>query len=70
MDRAFVEQMKKKLAREIAAREIEVLELWRDELEKIMRHKTESLAALQQELKQMTVRMNNRLQVLKRSADY
>ena len=61
MDAAFVEQMKKKLAREIAAREIEVLEFWREELTKILRRKTESLSALQHGLQQGTVRMHNPL---------
>ena len=67
MDKAFLEQMKKKVEKELAQKEIEVVQFWKDEVEKISRHKTESLSAMQQELQKLTARMNNRLDIIKRS---
>ncbi len=67
MDQAFVEQMKKRVEKELAVKELETVQLWKGEIEQIIRHKTESLSALQQELRTLADRMNNRIQVLKRS---
>lgn len=68
MDRAFVEQMKKKVEKELVQSEISVITFWKEELEKITRRNTESLSALQQELQRLNARMDNRVTVLKRTA--
>lgn len=69
MDKAFVEQMKKKVEQELRAKETEVTAFWKEELEKVVRKKTESLAALQVEVKAVLARMDNRLKAVKRNFD-
>lgn len=69
MDKAFIEQMKKKVEQELRAKETEVITFWKDELEKLVRKNTESLAALQVDLKALLARMDNRLKAVRRSLD-
>jgi len=69
MDKAFLEQMKKKVDAELRTKEAEVVTFWKEEIEKLLHKKTESLSALQQDLKNMTVRMDNRLKIVKRPSD-
>ncbi|MBM4310965.1 MAG: hypothetical protein FJ119_08485 [Deltaproteobacteria bacterium] len=68
MDKAFIDQMQKKVEQQLGQREIDTLMFWKDEVEKLLRKKPESLTALLQEVQQLHVRMENRLSVLKRSA--
>jgi hypothetical protein len=69
MDKAFIEQMKKKVEQELRAKETEVVTFWKEELEKVVRKNTESLAALQVDIKALLARMDNRLKAVKRSFD-
>jgi len=69
MDKAFLEQMKKKVEAELRGRELEVVSFWKAELEKILRQKTDSLSSLQVELRNLLVRMENRLKTIKSHAD-
>jgi len=68
MDKAFVEQMQKKVEQQLGQREIDTLIYWKDEVEKLLRKKPDSLTALLQEVQQLHSRMENRLSMLKRSA--
>ena len=68
MDKAFLEQMQKKVEEQLGHREIETVAYWKEEVEKLLRKKTESLTALLQDMKLLHDRMENRLSVLKRSA--
>lgn len=68
MDKAFIDQMQKKVEQQLGQREIDTLIYWKDEVEKLLRKKPESLTALLQEVQQLHSRMENRLSVLKRSA--
>jgi len=70
MDKAFLEQMKKKVAHELTEREISVIEFWKQELDKLAARKAESLAALQQDLKGLSMRMENRLKIIRTSAEF
>jgi len=69
MDKAFLEQMKKKVAQELIDREKSVVEYWKNEIEKILHKKPESIAALQEELRALAKRMQNRIQTLKKSSE-
>ena len=69
MDNAFIAQMKKKVDQELRAKETEVITFWKEELEKVVRKNTESLAALQVDTKALLARMENRLKAVKRSFD-
>ena len=62
--------MKKKVEKELADREISVVEFWKAEIEKLFRKKTESLSALQQDLRNLSSRMGKRLNVIKRSSEF
>ena len=69
MDKAFIEQMKKKVEQELRSKETEVITFWKEELEKVVRKNTESLAALQVDTKALLARMETRLKAVKRSFD-
>lgn len=68
MDKAFIEQMQKKVEQQLGSRELETLVFWRDEVAKLLRKKPDSLAALLQEVQQLHGRMENRISMLKRSS--
>jgi hypothetical protein len=70
MDKAFLDQMKKKVEKELAEKEISVVEFWKGEIEKLLHRKTESLSALIQELQNLHTRMDNRLKVIKKSSEF
>ncbi len=53
MDKAFLEQMQKKVAQELRAKETETVTFWKEEIEKVVRKNTESLSALQVEIKNL-----------------
>ena len=67
MDKVFVEQMQRKIEKQLVQKEIEVLEFWREEVEKLLHKKSESLSALLQEFGELSKKMKNRLEVVKRS---
>jgi hypothetical protein len=67
MDKAFVEEMRKRVEKELAERERSVVQFWKEELEKVLKKPAESLGALQVELKNLATRMENRLKVLKKT---
>ncbi len=67
MDKDFVEQMQRKIEQQLGHREIETVSFWKDEVEKLLRKKPESLTALLQEVQLLNGRMENRLEMLKRS---
>ena len=69
MDKAFLEQMKKKVEQELRAKETETVTFWKDEIEKVVRKNTESLAALQVDIKNILTRMDTRLKAVKRALD-
>ncbi len=67
MDKAFVEEMRKRVEKELVEKERSVVQFWKEELEKLLRKPAESLAALQVEVKNLATRMDNRLKVLKKT---
>ncbi len=70
MDKAFIEQMKKKIEKELAEREISVVEFWKEEIENLLNKKSESLSSVQVDMKNLTTRMQNRVKTLKRSSGF
>ena len=67
MDQDFIEQMQKKVEQQVGHREIETVDYWKEEVEKLLRKKPDSLNSLLQEMQQLHSRMENRLAILKRS---
>ena len=53
--------------RKVVKKEIEVLEFWHEEVDKLLHKKTESLSALLQEFGELSKKMKNRLDTVKRS---
>jgi hypothetical protein len=67
MDRAFVEEMRKRVEKELNEKELAAIHFWKEELEKLLKKPAESLSALQVELKNLIARMENRLKALKKT---
>ena len=67
MDKVFVEQMQRKIEKQLVQKEIEVVEFWQQEVDKLLHKKIESLSALLQEFGELSKKMKNRLEVVKRS---
>ena len=67
MDKVFVEQMQRKIEKQLVQKEIEVVEFWQQEVDKLLHKKTESLSALLQDFGELSKKMKNRLEVVKRS---
>lgn len=67
MTEALVRQLREKLAEELRRREIEFVSFWLEELQKIEGKRHRDLASLQNDLKNLIARMQNRLKTLKTS---
>ena len=67
MDRAFVEEMRKRVEKELNEKELSVTQFWKEEIEKLLKKPAESLGALQVEIKNLSARMENRLKALKKT---
>jgi len=67
MDKAFVEEMRKRVEKELNEKELSVTQYWKEELEKLLKKPAESLSALQVELKNLSARMENRVKALKKT---
>jgi len=63
----WAKEMKKKIEAEMTKKEIEAVLYWREELEKILLRRPESLASFQTEVQNLLQRMNNRIRILKGS---
>jgi len=67
MDKSFAEEMKKRIEKDLQDKELAVVQYWKEEAEKIVKKPSESLSALQVELKNLIARMETRLRTLKKS---
>jgi len=67
-EKAFVAELKKRVEKELAERELNELTFWKEELVKLSQKKAESLGSLQLELKNLIKRMENRIKILKTDA--
>ena len=59
--------MQRKIEKQLVQKEIEVVEFWQQEVDKLLHKKTESLSALLQEFGELSKKMKNRLEIVKRS---
>jgi hypothetical protein len=64
-DVEWQKRMKAKVEEEISRKELETLDYWRGEVEKILAKRQTSLAALQMEIQNIVQRMQNRIKILK-----
>lgn len=65
LDRKLLEQLKKKVQAELVKKEIESLEYWLTELQKVYHKGHQTLPELKSDLRQFMDRMKNRLETLK-----
>ncbi len=65
IDRKLLEQIKKKVQEELVKKEIESLEYWLGELQKVYNRGHQTLPELKSDLRQFIDRMKNRIQTLK-----
>lgn len=69
MDKAFVEQMKRKVENELREREIQATEYWLSELIKVYEKRHQQMADLQVDMQTLVAKMRTRLKTLKKGAD-
>jgi hypothetical protein len=62
---AFMKELKRKVDEEMNKKEMETILYWKQELEKILAKRHESMGALQVDMQSFLQRMQNRVKVLK-----
>jgi hypothetical protein len=67
MDKSFAEEMRKRVEKELQDKELATVQYWKEEAEKVVKKPSESLSALQVDLKSLISRMETRLRTLKKS---
>jgi hypothetical protein len=67
MEKSFAEEMRKRVEKELQDKELAIVQYWKEEAEKIVKKPSESLSALQVDLKSLISRMETRLRTLKKS---
>mgnify|MGYP007083295104 CR=1 FL=1 len=63
---AFVKEYQERFEKKIRENEIEVLEHWREQLEKVMASRPDSIASLLTQMRKVSEMMSNRIKVLKK----
>lgn len=66
-EKAFIAEFKKKVEKEMVEQELNILQFWKGEVEKLSQKRAESLGSLQIDLKTFIQRMENRIKILKTS---
>ncbi|MGB9700150.1 MAG: hypothetical protein ACPL5I_12285 [Thermodesulfobacteriota bacterium] len=61
----FVKELKRKVEEEMNKKEMETILYWKQELEKVLAKRHESMGALQADIQSFLQRMQNRVKVLK-----
>ncbi|MEW6327196.1 MAG: hypothetical protein AB1487_06325 [Thermodesulfobacteriota bacterium] len=69
MDKAFMEQMKRKVENELRVREIQATEYWLSELIKVYEKRHQQMSDLQVDVQNLITKMRTRLKTLKKGAD-
>ena len=63
---AFIKEYQERFEKKIRENEIDLLEHWKAQLEKIEASRPDSIASLQVQIKKMSEMMGNRVKVLKK----
>jgi hypothetical protein len=63
---AFIKEYQERFEKKIKENEIAILEHWKEQLEKIVGSRPDSIASLQLQVKKTTDMMANRIKVLKK----
>lgn len=62
----LLKEMQSRLDRRIKENEIEVIEYWKEQIDRVAAMKPEGVAALQQQVKRISDMMGNRVRTVKR----
>jgi putative protein kinase ArgK-like GTPase of G3E family len=62
----LIKEVQTRIDRKLKESEIEIVEHWKEQIDRVTAMKPEGIAALQQQLKNISEMMNNRLRILKR----
>ena len=62
----LIKEVQTRIDRKLKESEIEIVEYWKEHIDRVTAIKPEGIAALQQQLKNISGMMNNRLRILKR----
>ncbi len=68
-EKGWIKAMRKKVEEELAKKEVEAIQYWKGELEKLLIKRPESLATFQIKIQHFLQRMQNRIKVLKDSLE-
>jgi putative protein kinase ArgK-like GTPase of G3E family len=63
---SLIKEMQTRIDRKLKESEVEIVEHWKEQIDKITAMRPEGIAALQQQVKNISEMMNNRLRMLKR----
>ncbi len=63
----LAKEFQAQFARKVQEKELECLEYWKEQVDKLLLLKPEGVAALQQQIKRVSTMMGNRISTLKRS---
>ena len=63
---SLIKEMQTRIDRKLKESEVEIVEHWKEQIDKITAMRPEGIAALQQQVKNISEMMNNRLRILKR----
>ncbi len=63
---ALIKQFQAQFEKKVRETEISTLEYWKEHLDRVLALKPEGVAALQQQIKRITVMMENRINILKK----
>jgi len=66
MNAALLKEMQARLDRKLKESEIEIVEYWKEQLDRIAAMKPEGIAALQQQIKKITEMMGTRVRTIKK----
>jgi len=66
MNAALLKEMQTRLERKLKESEIEIVEYWKEQLDRVVAMKPEGVAALQQQVKRISDMMNNRVRTVKK----
>lgn len=66
MNAALLKEMQTRLERKLKESEIEIVEYWKEQLDRVVAMKPEGVAALQQQVKKISDMMNNRVRTVKK----
>lgn len=62
----LIKEMQTRIDRKLKESEVDIIEHWKEQIDRVTAIKPEGIAALQQQLKNVSEMMNNRLRILKR----